>query len=320
MSSIKNTAVAASSIPTPEPGKFAYFTDIANNQYSVKDSTGAVTIVSADTSLPSQVTSNTTNIGNNTADISTNSASINVNTVAITANAASISTEVTDRTTADTNLQGQIDSNVIDITDLNNEQVVQDGRLDTLELHPPLTNNPHSTTVLNLSDMGSTSYAPNSFYTLRSNAAGDEVELFQMFEQGASRTDPLLHQPNTFAQYLTMTVNIPVQGDYLFYMGHRFSINSTTVNFESHLLFDGDFFLITHIEMKDSAGIGITVPNTTGGNTGTGTDNFLTKTGFVRFENLPAGSHNFTLEWRGQTANQEATIYEAEMFIKRILS
>jgi|GEM_PF-3632616 len=179
--------------------------------------------------------------------------------------------------------------------------------------------NPHDTNFLGLTDVIPSAFpGGDRFFALKTNAAGTGVELFELFEADAVRTDPLLHQATTFAQYLSLTVDVPVTADYMLFVRQTTSINSITVNFESHVLLDGNFFLINHIENKDSGGTGIVVPNTTGGTTDTGTDQMITKTGFDRFS-LTAGVHTFTLEFRGQTANQEATIYSADMYLKRVV-
>ena len=148
------------------------------------------------------------------------------------------------------------------------------------------------------------------------NSLNDRLDFLE-FRPFATRNDPLLHQPTTLQPYLTLNATIPEAGVYRLNMTHRFSINSTTVNFESHIEFGGNFFIITHVEMQDAAGAGILVNNTTGGMTNTGTDNFKTLSGFTHFT-LPAGPASFVLEFRGQTANQEATIYEADMFLERV--
>lgn len=202
----------------------------------------------------------------------------------------------------------------------NNAQATADLAQTNLDDHEADLANPHATNLLGLTDVITPSYTGgNKFYTLMTNAAGTGVELFELFERTATRLDPLLHQATTFATYLTMTVDIPVTGDYLFMMTYSFSINSTTVNFEAHLEKDGDFFLINHIEFQDAAGAGQVVANTTGGTTNTGTDQMQTPTGIHKFVGLTAGTHTFNLEYRGQTANQEATIYNAQMYLKRLV-
>jgi len=232
-------------------------------------------------------------------------------------------------TTSIATLQAQVDDleddvavNETDIEDIELDQAAQDaliaGGATALTAHITDVANPHDTTLLNLDDVSSTAYTSNSFYILRANAAGNGVELYQSYEQTAVRTDPLLHQATTFQPYLVMTATVPVTGDYVFFMTHRFSLNATNVNFESHLEIGGDFFLINHVEPQDSFGAGIDVNDTDGGTTNTGTDNFQTRTAFKKFIGLTAGTHTFTLEFRGQTANQEATIYEAEMYLKRL--
>jgi len=198
-------------------------------------------------------------------------------------------------------------------------QVSADAAQLSIDDHLGDLDNPHDTSFLGLTDIIPNAFpGGDRFFALKTNAAGTGIELFELFEADAVRTDPLLNQTTTFAQYLSLTVDVPVTGDYLFMLSQTTSINSITVNFESHILKDGGFFLINHVENKDSGGTGVTVPNTTGGTTNTGTDQMITTTGFKRFS-LTAGTHTFTLEFRGQAANQEATIYAAEMYLKRVV-
>jgi len=155
------------------------------------------------------------------------------------------------------------------------------------------------------------------------NAAGTDYEFFREYFNYASRDDALLHQATGganggFITYMTFTPDLPEAGEYELKLSFRWSINSTTVNFLSHIRDgNGDFIFPLHLEGKDSAGIGIVVNNSTGGTTNTGTDQF----DFFHREQvvtLPAGTQTFILEFRGQTANQEPTIYDAYMSIKRV--
>jgi len=270
------------------------------------------------TAIQSEQTTQNTGIASNMAAHVANAAVTAANMSSISAIQTEQTTQNTDIATNTTN----ISSNDTDISAIQTEQTTQNTDISAnttaINNHIADVANPHATTLLNLGDVDTTAYAGgNRFFKLRTNAAGTGVELFETFEASVSRTDPLLHQPATFEQYLTLTANIPVAGEYLLLMSHRFSLNATNVNFESHVLFNGQFFLPTHVEPKDSFGTGLNVANTTGGTTNTGTDNFDTRSGLVRLT-LPVGTASFTLEFRGQTANQEATVYEAEMYIKRL--
>lgn len=159
----------------------------------------------------------------------------------------------------------------------------------------------------------------NKRFSIKVNAAGDDFELWEEFTAFAKREDPLVHQSNaTYEPYLVFTVNIPVTGNYVLRTSYRWSINTTTSNFEAHIEYNGDFLLPLHLEPQDSGGAGTVENNSTGGTTNTGTDQFAPDGGQVVFENLAAGTHTFTLEFRGQANNQEATIYRADMTMERI--
>lgn len=235
-------------------------------------------------------------------------------------NANNISNNTSQIQDNEQDIEGLID----DVEDLEASQITQTNDISAnttlTNNHIADTNNPHQTTLLNLQDVLSTAYTgANKHYTLRSNAAGSGVELFEQYEVTASRVTPLLHQATTFANYLPLNAVIPVTGKYILFMTHRFSFNATNVNFLSHVEYNGNFFMTNHFETKDAFGNdGILVDNTTGGQTLTGTDNFQTLSSFKTFESLPVGPAVFNLEFRGETANHEATIYEAEMFLKRV--
>ena len=157
--------------------------------------------------------------------------------------------------------QAQVDSGAIatsiaalqaQVDDLEDDVLINEDDIEDLEIdqaaHINDVANPHATSLLNLTDVATTAYSGgNRFFKLRTNAAGTGVELFETFEASASRTDPLLHQATTFAQYLTLTADIPVAGEYLLFMSHRFSLNATNVNFESHVLFNNQFLSLIHI-------------------------------------------------------------------------
>lgn len=150
----------------------------------------------------------------------------------------------------------------------------------------------------------------------------------KLFEAFANRTDGLVNQQNNnFEPYLTLSVNIPETGNYKLELSFRYSINNTTVNFQSHVVPDGstnlnDFLFISHIESKDSGGVGLSLPSISngvvGGNVNTGTDQFLTYTGFVVLKNLSAGNHSYLLEWAAQGDNLEAAIYNAHFYMKEV--
>jgi hypothetical protein len=150
------------------------------------------------------------------------------------------------------------------------------------------------------------------------NAAGTDYEFFREFVDFARRDTPLAHQSSAvFQEYLTLNTNVPVAGDYELTVSYRWSMNTAGSNFLAHILFDGNFIFPLHIEPADSAGIGQNVPNSTGGITNTGTDQFQ-RVSHEDILPLSAGLKSFRLEFRGQFANAEPTIYAALIKLKRI--
>lgn len=125
----------------------------------------------------------------------------------------------------------------------------------------------------------------------------------------------------------TWTVEIPEDGDYTFHIGFRHSYNSTTSDFLSHVLFNGvDEELPLHIEPKDAQGVGIQLPTVAGGVVSAGTissgnNQFLLSSGDKFLPNLTAGDiRTFKLEFACGLVDQEATIFEAYMSLKRVIN
>ena len=123
----------------------------------------------------------------------------------------------------------------------------------------------------------------------------------------------------------TWSVTIPENGDYLFHLSYRFSYNQATSDFLSHVLVNGtDIILPLHVEPKDVLGAGLQLPTVAGGvvSAGTitsGTNQFLLTSGDQFYRGLTAGDViTFKLEFACQNTNQEATIYEAYMSLKRM--
>ena len=124
---------------------------------------------------------------------------------------------------------------------------------------------------------------------------------------------PIVHQSSTtFHPYMSFVVDVPRDGEYLLDLSYGWSYNNATTNFLAHVEYDGDFFFIQHVEPKDVAGVGTVEQESTGGTINTGTDQIIMSSGKRPFS-LTQGQHTFTLEFRGQTANNEATVYEAYM-------
>lgn len=143
------------------------------------------------------------------------------------------------------------------------------------------------------------------------------VSLFTDFER---KTTGLIHQPIGWAEYLTKTFVIPEAGQYFFFWWFQWSINSTGGDFQARISLNDDLNnLIFNMqkEGKDSAGIGIALPNTTGGSTNTGTDQIQGYSGFDVLT-LSAGNNKFDLDFGCANASSlEPAIYKGIMAIMR---
>jgi hypothetical protein len=137
------------------------------------------------------------------------------------------------------------------------------------------------------------------------------------FKDFVVRNDGLINQTTTFQNYSTITSNIPQQGNYKISWAYTWSVNSQADDFEGRVQVNNSNTIFEHIqEPKDSAGTGITLPNTGGGNTNTGTDQIHNAAGFT-IVSLNAGNNTIDLDFAGSTTNLEATIYQSCITIER---
>lgn len=126
----------------------------------------------------------------------------------------------------------------------------------------------------------------------------------------------LINDTNTLEEYNTFTANVPVTGLYKVEWDYTWSLNDTAQDFISELRV-GTSVIYNHIqEPKDSAGTGITLPNTDGGTDNSGTSQ---RYGYHRSKVLllNAGNNDISVYFRGSANNDKATIYEAEFSIKK---
>ncbi len=129
--------------------------------------------------------------------------------------------------------------------------------------------------------------------------------------------------PNVTAGVWSLT--LPETGDYVVDVFVRFSLNSTGDNFLTQLVVDGtpQEPHRLEIEPKDSSGGGITLPTVTGGvvgpTTNTGTSQRLMKHSKFFMTGL-SGTIDLTLEFAADSTNEEAAIYDASIFVRRLLN
>lgn len=130
-----------------------------------------------------------------------------------------------------------------------------------------------------------------------------------------------INQTTTFETYLELNTTIPETGNYDIDWRYVWSFNDGAQDFRARILLDGSPISTfnEHVqEPKDAAGTGINLLNTAGGSSNSGTNQRHRLSDFEPAVNLTAGSHTITIQWAGSQANDEATIYEGAIRIKRV--
>lgn len=130
-----------------------------------------------------------------------------------------------------------------------------------------------------------------------------------------------INQTQILEDWLTLSTTIPETGNYDIDWTYVWSFNDSGQDFIAEILLDGSPISTysQHVqEPKDSAGAGIDLLNTTGGITNSGTNQRHRTAGFEPEVNLSAGVHTITIQWAGSQNNDEATIYEGAIRIKRV--
>lgn len=150
------------------------------------------------------------------------------------------------------------------------------------------------------------------------NNSSSEYELFREFEQVATRDTALMNQTTTLEEYLSMTVNFPVVGTYRIDFSWTSSINDTNQDMEIQLTEDGSELRLYKLEQKDSGGTGTVVPTTGGGSANTGTNQKNVSSSFVILDITSTGNKTYAMNFRSTSTNDEPTLYNAAMHIRRL--
>lgn len=276
--------------------------DISNITIAINQE--AIDRSNSDTTLQNQIDGNATNISTN---------------------AGSIVTEASVRAIADVSLQENIDLKY-DATNPNNYETP--AQLDIRDTaNRDRSNHTNTQSISTLTEASNLAIPANAgaIYYPRVNAAGNGWEMWRSFEQYDERTDGLINQQNNvFETFYSVTYDIPEPGDYYFEFEYVYSLNNTTLNFNAHIV-DPDNISVypLHIETKDSAGAGLTLPIVQGGvegpaTTNSGTDQFLNASGAFK-KNLQPGQRTFFLEFTAVgNVDLEATVYRANFKLVRI--
>ena len=143
-------------------------------------------------------------------------------------------------------------------------------------------------------------------------------EYWEDFQDFIKSTTPAATTSGTPQTFLTGTLNLPADGDYIVETSYMWSFNSTGGDFEGELLVNGASFF-THVqEPQDAGGGGITVDNLVGtGTLGTGTNQ---RFGFSQkqiAEGLTAGANTFAINISSGNGSV-AAIYEANIIVTRL--
>jgi hypothetical protein len=137
-----------------------------------------------------------------------------------------------------------------------------------------------------------------------------------LYADTAVETSGIINQTTTLENFMTLTTNIPVAGNYKVDWSYVWSLNSTSQDFIAEMRVGGVTIWEHQEEPKDSAGTGITLPIIGGGSTNTGTDQRYNNS-MQEVVNLPAGNIDIELFFAASGTNQEAAIYRGRISIEK---
>lgn len=139
----------------------------------------------------------------------------------------------------------------------------------------------------------------------------------KLFKDFIRTTSGLVNNTNTLENFFQLSTTVPETGNYKISCSYSWSLNDGSADFIGELILDGSTQIYDHRqEPKDTGGTGITLPNTGGGNTNTGTDQ-RHPADFSDVINLTAGAHTIDLNFAGSAAGDAAAIYRAAIMIER---
>ena len=146
------------------------------------------------------------------------------------------------------------------------------------------------------------------------------IEKYRDFSQRVDG-DGLVNQTTTPIAYMDVDFNIPRAGEYKVMFDGKYSINGTGADFEANFNYQNTLnpdedIIICRREGKDAGGAGVIYPNTTGGNTNTGT-NQLSDINFREILTLPVGITRIRIQFRcSNLVNQEAAFHRGLLTIE----
>ena len=137
-----------------------------------------------------------------------------------------------------------------------------------------------------------------------------------LYAETAVNTAGLIKNTTTFETFLQLNANVPVTGNYKITWTYVWSLNDGAQDFVAEMRENGNLLWEHRQEPKDSAGTGIDLPNTDGGdvNTGTNQRHVLTAHEVV---NLSAGVNTIDIQFACAAANDRAAIYRGRISIEK---
>lgn len=127
-----------------------------------------------------------------------------------------------------------------------------------------------------------------------------------------------INNTTTLVTWLSLTINVPVAGNYDLDWFYNWSHNNLSRDFIGYVLLDGNIIAEHTQEPKDVGGSGINLSQVGGGNQNSGTSQRYAFSGFLPDEPLSAGAHTMLIEWSSSEENDKATIYRGSLRAKRI--
>lgn len=142
------------------------------------------------------------------------------------------------------------------------------------------------------------------------------------FYQSIQSDNGIINNTGALFNLANLDFVIPADGKYTIGLDYVWSYDTTTGDIQviSELTKqDGSVLQVLEHreEPKDSAGIGVALPTTAGGNDNTGTDQKIPESFSFDFD-LSEGSHSLSFDFRGTQAGAEATIYKYSLWVKRV--
>lgn len=175
--------------------------------------------------------------------------------------------------------------------------------------------NTHEASINNHDDVDTTTNAP-SVGDLLTYDGNNWIPKRKTYRRHIRTISGEINQLNSLENFLTLSGTIPETGLYKISWTYTWSVNTTGNDFIAQVQVNNSTTIHTHQqEAKDSAGGGVTLPNTEGGNTNSSTNQRYTCSGHDIIT-VNAGAFTVDLDWRGEIFDIEPAIYKATLSIE----